>query len=310
MSSFSIPSSLLFPRLLWLGNAFAVLASIVIPAQAHLILAPTALTSPLVLPIAHALARRGGCDSRCLGAKIGRQVWCVLWCHARMGRRNGTPDDNEERRRNLRQRGLHLGGSAGRHQCKTAKNAENESDCMKQCWVVFVSVLSNRRHRVSALRWSSNREPRASSNHNGQCHFLPVLLPLLEETSKGYKRYSDSTIPYFPFCRAIEMGATQSIARTEGPTAGAATNAAGQEASASEPYAPAPMPRLKRAETFEEKLYRKVRIHVGCASMELELCHLSLCPFRSLVPYFPTHQPMSFVRQLNQHSFRRSRSYR
>ena len=60
------------------------------------------------------------------------------------------------------------------------------------------------------------------------------------------------------------MGATQSIARTEGPTAGAAaTNAAaGQEASASEPYAPAPMPRLKRAETFEEKLYRKVRMWV------------------------------------------------
>ena len=56
------------------------------------------------------------------------------------------------------------------------------------------------------------------------------------------------------------MGATQSIARTEGPTAGAATNAAGQEASASEPYAPAPMPRLKKAETFEEKLYRKVRM--------------------------------------------------
>ena len=58
------------------------------------------------------------------------------------------------------------------------------------------------------------------------------------------------------------MGATQSIARTEGPTTAgaAATNAAGQEASASEPYAPAPMPRLKRAETFEEKLYRKVRI--------------------------------------------------
>jgi len=59
------------------------------------------------------------------------------------------------------------------------------------------------------------------------------------------------------------MGATQSIARTEGPTAGAAAAnaaaAAGQEASASEPYAPVPMPRLKRAETFEEKLYRKVR---------------------------------------------------
>lgn len=58
------------------------------------------------------------------------------------------------------------------------------------------------------------------------------------------------------------MGATpSSIARTEGPTAGAATNAAAaQEASsASEPYAQPPMPRLRRAETFEEKLYRKVR---------------------------------------------------
>lgn len=116
------PSSLLFPWLLWLGNAFAVLATIVIPAQAHFILAPAALASPLVLPIAHALAGRGGCDSRRLGAKIGRQVWCVLWCHARIGRRNGAPDDNEERRRNLRRRGFHLGGSqakCGRHQSRS-----------------------------------------------------------------------------------------------------------------------------------------------------------------------------------------------
>ena len=79
------------------------------------------------------------------------------------------------------------------------------------------------------------------------------------------------------------MGATQSIARTEGPTAGAATNAAGQEASASEPYAPAPMPRLKKAETFEEKLYRKVSMWVVAVFFCLGLAPISI---RLLVHYF------------------------
>ena len=171
-----------------------------------------------------------------------------------------------------------------------------------------ISLLSNRRQRVSALRWSTTMTDMATFCRSSCRCGVDTRRPTRDTSANWLQSF------HISFCSVVEMGATQSIARTEGPTTAgaAATNAAaaGQEASASEPYAPAPMPRLKRAETFEEKLYRKVRIHVGCASMELELCHLSLCPFRSLVPYFPTHQPMSFVRQLNQHSFRRSRSYR
>mmetsp|Transcript_34047 Transcript_34047/g.74655 ORF Transcript_34047/g.74655 Transcript_34047/m.74655 type:complete len:137 (+) Transcript_34047:115-525(+) len=62
------------------------------------------------------------------------------------------------------------------------------------------------------------------------------------------------------------MGATQSITRTEGPAAATSSNE--EATSASTPYSPAPMPRLRRAETFEEKLYRKFSeeplVPIGC----------------------------------------------
>lgn len=74
------------------------------------------------------------------------------------------------------------------------------------------------------------------------------------------------------------MGAAQSIAQTEGMGGQSAAEEAAAAAAATDkdhpsaavPYAPLPIPKLRRAETFDEKLYRKLSqeplVPIGCAA--------------------------------------------
>ena len=96
-----------------------------------------------------------------------------------MGRRNGTPDDNEESRRNPRRRGFHLGRllSGKGQMTKLWSGKPRRDETARAAGAIFVLV-----HCFGAVKSTSVGFCRLLAevvdNHDGHGHFLPLLLRL------------------------------------------------------------------------------------------------------------------------------------